>query len=521
MIPTKSRSIGRTISYLLPIAAAVLIAVALKYSLVSARSRLGAASVHSRQTESILEFSGLSTPFDLRSGAWKVTNGYNSDPSFAHGDDNYNRWALDFVRTDKHTAGAAILAAHDGVVVFSGYDEQPYNGSSLGWLVQVEDEHGQYATWYAHLSEISVDVGDQVRRGEQVGLAGNSGLCEGEACATHLHFVFFSDHFKQPDTLMRGTRRSIPPEPLSGCTDLRYNREITRDCALPETPRSLCDSGPLPVGRHQATRGSVTNDIDASDTYCAELYEGEAINVRVTALGDDLMDPQVGIEAPNGSFVGVPDSIPCLGGCGLASTSFIPSQTGTYVIRVLNEWGAGGEYAVRVDWGRRAHYVDVNRDCYVNRSDSEFMRSRVHSEDPDADINMDQIVNAFDITMVDRLVEQVGSTSACPASPGFGPEPTDPGPPPGEVTSRPPTSPTPVPTNRPTDRPTSTHTPMTTALATALPRGTATLSATRLPTRPSPTSTRALATPVPGLLPSAYLPWLVASWDASQATRVR
>ena len=55
--------------------------------------------------------------------------------------------------------------------------------SGYGWLVAID--HGDdVTTWYAHLSQISVSVGDKVQTGQQVGLAGSTGRSTGP----HLHF---------------------------------------------------------------------------------------------------------------------------------------------------------------------------------------------------------------------------------------------------------------------------------------------------------------------------------------------
>jgi murein DD-endopeptidase MepM/ murein hydrolase activator NlpD len=74
--------------------------------------------------------------------------------------------------------GAAIKAAADGMVIQAG----PTSGG-FGRLVVV-DHGGRYQTWYAHLLRVSVQVGQEVRRGETVGALGSSG----RVTAPHLHF---------------------------------------------------------------------------------------------------------------------------------------------------------------------------------------------------------------------------------------------------------------------------------------------------------------------------------------------
>jgi murein DD-endopeptidase MepM/ murein hydrolase activator NlpD len=87
-----------------------------------------------------------------------------------------------------------VHAAEDGVVTrvgwVSGYD-------GYGMIVEVRLNE-RYSTLYAHLSRASVRVGQLVRAGESVGLAGCTGWCTG----THLHFE------------LRDRDRPIDPMPL-------------------------------------------------------------------------------------------------------------------------------------------------------------------------------------------------------------------------------------------------------------------------------------------------------------------
>jgi murein DD-endopeptidase MepM/ murein hydrolase activator NlpD len=74
--------------------------------------------------------------------------------------------------------GTAVRATADGIVVhaqatFGGY----------GRLVII-DHGGGYQTYYAHLSRITVQVGQEVRRAEVVGAVGTSG----RVTAPHLHY---------------------------------------------------------------------------------------------------------------------------------------------------------------------------------------------------------------------------------------------------------------------------------------------------------------------------------------------
>ena len=73
--------------------------------------------------------------------------------------------------------GMPILATADGVVTYAGWE------SGYGRLVKIRHEFG-IETRYGHLSQIRVNVGDRVSRGDRIGDMGNSGRSTG----THLHY---------------------------------------------------------------------------------------------------------------------------------------------------------------------------------------------------------------------------------------------------------------------------------------------------------------------------------------------
>lgn len=73
--------------------------------------------------------------------------------------------------------GSLVKAPADGIVVFAG------RNGGLGHTVRISHDFG-FTTVYGHLDKISVEAGEEVYRGQQVGLLGNSGRSTGP----HLHY---------------------------------------------------------------------------------------------------------------------------------------------------------------------------------------------------------------------------------------------------------------------------------------------------------------------------------------------
>jgi murein DD-endopeptidase MepM/ murein hydrolase activator NlpD len=79
-------------------------------------------------------------------------------------------------------SGTKVVAAHGGTVVKAGGNGAG-DGPAYGNAVVVKHGNGTYSQ-YAHLSRISVKVGQVVATGQRIALSGNTGNSSGP----HLHF---------------------------------------------------------------------------------------------------------------------------------------------------------------------------------------------------------------------------------------------------------------------------------------------------------------------------------------------
>jgi murein DD-endopeptidase MepM/ murein hydrolase activator NlpD len=79
--------------------------------------------------------------------------------------------------------GTPIVAMDQGEVL-----KAYWNADGYGGLVIIGHPSG-YETWYGHLARFSVEEGETVTRGEQIGLMGSTGFSTG----SHLHFEVRQD----------------------------------------------------------------------------------------------------------------------------------------------------------------------------------------------------------------------------------------------------------------------------------------------------------------------------------------
>ena len=79
-------------------------------------------------------------------------------------------------------SGDKVMTVANGIVEYADFDME--NGNAIE-IKHVDDETGKVLyTYYAHLSEIEVKVGDYVEQGDEIGKVGSTGKSTGP----HLHF---------------------------------------------------------------------------------------------------------------------------------------------------------------------------------------------------------------------------------------------------------------------------------------------------------------------------------------------
>jgi murein DD-endopeptidase MepM/ murein hydrolase activator NlpD len=103
--------------------------------------------------------------------------------------------------------GTPIYCPQDGYVKKSWSDagEENINGNAIR-LVSTESAHPEVAgTSYAHLDQRYVQTGDKVKRGDVIGLVGNTGASTGP----HLHYVVWAKK-----AIMAGGKNRYDIDPL-------------------------------------------------------------------------------------------------------------------------------------------------------------------------------------------------------------------------------------------------------------------------------------------------------------------
>lgn len=159
---------------------------------------------HQNTTETILPVDGQITsgvgmridPFD---GAWRYHNG------------------IDIAVPE----GTPVKSVADGTVLYTGLR------SGYGWTVLVEHDNGMI-TLYAHNSRITVDVGQGIKKGDIVALAGSTGRSTGP----HVHFEAWQAGANVTQAFMPGSTLKVSALPGYHRSKPSFRKEVLADGSL-------------------------------------------------------------------------------------------------------------------------------------------------------------------------------------------------------------------------------------------------------------------------------------------------
>ena len=127
-------------------------------------------TIYKKIQDNIHRINGIPSIRPVDGGYLNSTFGYRIDPI-----DNVRRFHQGQDITVK--SGTPVYAPADGIV------KRAYYVGGFGNHIKIQHSSG-YTTLFAHLSEIKVKYGQQVKRGDIIGLTGNTG----RSTAPHLHY---------------------------------------------------------------------------------------------------------------------------------------------------------------------------------------------------------------------------------------------------------------------------------------------------------------------------------------------
>lgn len=115
-------------------------------------------------------------------GDIRISSPYGTRKDPVTGQESAMHYGVDFATP----VGTPIVAAVDGKIYKAGWQNEKDHKAGFGYRVWQTCVRGgkSYQLFYGHLSEISVEEGQEITAGTRVGLSGNTGKTSGP----HLHF---------------------------------------------------------------------------------------------------------------------------------------------------------------------------------------------------------------------------------------------------------------------------------------------------------------------------------------------
>lgn len=117
--------------------------------------------------------------------------------------------------------GTPVRAVADGTVVYAGLR----NG--YGWTVLLEHDNGMI-TLYGHNSQLPVEVGQAIKKGEVIALAGSTGRSTGP----HVHFEAWQSGANITPAFMPGSGIKIASAPRPGRAKASFRKVMLADGSM-------------------------------------------------------------------------------------------------------------------------------------------------------------------------------------------------------------------------------------------------------------------------------------------------
>jgi len=117
--------------------------------------------------------------------------------------------------------GTPVKSVADGTVLYAGLR------SGYGWTVLIEHDNGMI-TLYAHNSTIAVEVGQGIKKGDVVALAGSTGRSTGP----HVHFEAWQAGNNVTPAFMPGSTLKIASLPSHQRTKASFRKQVLADGSL-------------------------------------------------------------------------------------------------------------------------------------------------------------------------------------------------------------------------------------------------------------------------------------------------
>ena len=177
-----------------------------------------------------------------------------------------------------------IAAAAGGVVILAGWVVPSCHSCSSGLTVEISHGNG-LLSYYGHMSSISVVNGQQVRRGQVIGLSGSTGTATGP----HLHFGVYHLNGGGP----------VDPYGWSGSYPDPYEKDAG-DLWIGGSPRYAG----IPMPKVTVTAAVNPTDPKAIDVSWSSPGGGNVFNVYVVGLDGALKAWKGGVPAGHAVYHG-------------------------------------------------------------------------------------------------------------------------------------------------------------------------------------------------------------------------